>query len=72
MSLIFPNSTAIQEISNVAENQVTVTWKSGSSYTYNLSNPDKFIMDLNEVVSSSASVGSFVNSQIQQNMMQLV
>ena len=72
MAYIFPNSTAIQEISEVTDNQVSVTWNSGSSYTYKLADSGQFILALDKVVSSNASIGSFVNSQIQQNMMQLV
>jgi hypothetical protein len=72
MVYLFPNSTAIREISEVVDDKVSVTWNSGSSYTYHLADAEQFIMTLNEIVSSKASIGSFINSQIHQNMMQLV
>lgn len=72
MAHTFPNSTAIREISEVKDNQVSVTWVSGSSYTYNLTDAEQFIGALNAVMQSKGSIGSFINSQIHQNMMQLV
>jgi hypothetical protein len=71
MSYNFTKSTAITSISDVVENKVNITWKSGSTYTYTLSDAEKFISNLTEIISSGGSVGRFVNSQIQQNLLQL-
>jgi hypothetical protein len=71
MSYNFTKSTAITSISDVVENKVNITWKSGSTYTYTLSDAEKFISNLTEIISSGGSVGRFVNSQIQQNFLQL-
>lgn len=71
MSYNFTKSTAIASISDVVEGKVDITWKSGSTYTYTLSNVEQFMSNLSEIVSSGGSVGRFVNSQIQQNNLQL-
>jgi hypothetical protein len=69
----FPNSTAISEISEITENQVAITWTSGSkTYQYELSNPRQFSMDLKSIVKNKGSIGRFINSQIQKNYMRQV
>ena len=72
MSFNFTKSTAISSISDVVEGQVQITWTTGGTYTYSIDDAEKFMTALNEVVSSGSSVGRFVNSQIQQNSLQLV
>lgn len=72
MSFNFTKSTAISSISDVVEGKVQIAWKNGGAYTYSVSDVEKFMNSLNEIVSSGNSVGRFVNSQIQQNELQLV
>jgi hypothetical protein len=64
----YPNSTAIESISDLIDNKVTIKWKNGNSYTYTVLNPESFLKDLSDV----KSVGSFVNRKIQENALQLV
>lgn len=71
MSYNFTKSTAISSISDVDDNKVSITWTSGSTYTYTLTDAEMFMSNLANIVSTGGSVGSFVNSQIQQNMLQL-
>ena len=72
MSYNFTKSTAIISISDVVENKVDITWKSGSTYTYTLADAEMFMSNLSEIISTGGSVGHFVNSQIQQSALQLV
>jgi hypothetical protein len=71
MAYVFTKSTAISQISDVENNQVKITWTNGDTYIYELVNAERFVIALAEIVDSGASVGRFVNSQIQQNMLQL-
>lgn len=71
MSYTFTKSTAISSISDVVEGKVDITWKTGKTYTYNISDVERFVTMLSETVSSDGSVGRFVNSQIHQNVLQL-
>ena len=71
MSYTFTNSTAISSISDVVEGKVDITWTTGKTYSYNISDAEQFASMLSEIVSSGGSVGRFVNSQIQQNVLQL-
>lgn len=71
MTYNFTKSTAISSISDVVDNTVSITWTSGSTYTYTLSDAEKFATSLAEIVSTGGSVGRFVNLQIQQNALQL-
>lgn len=68
----FTKSTAITSISDVVENKVDITWKSGSTYTYTIADVEMFVSNLSEIVGTGGSVGRFVNSQIQQSALQLV
>jgi hypothetical protein len=68
----FPKSTAISEISDVTDDTVKITWKVGNSYTYHIEDVADYSRLLDEVVASNASIGSFVNSQIQQKNLSLV
>jgi hypothetical protein len=68
----FPKSTAISEISDITNDTVKITWKAGNSYTYHIEDVADYSRLLDEVVASNASIGSFVNSQIQQKNLSLV
>lgn len=57
-------SSAIENISEVQNGQVTVTFNGGRDYTYNVTDPDNFIEDLNLVIENEDSVGKFINLAI--------
>jgi hypothetical protein len=69
----FPNSSAIESISDVIDNKLTITWKNGKTYTYTLTNPENFLSEYSAVLSTkSQSIGRFVNRQIQENALQVI
>jgi len=57
-------SSAIENISDVQNGQVTVTFNGGRDYTYTVSDPAEFISDLNLVIENEDSVGKFINLAI--------
>lgn len=57
-------SSAIENISEVQDGQVTVTFNGGRDYTYNVANPSSFVADLNLVIENEDSVGKFINLAI--------
>ena len=57
-------SSAIDNISDVQDGQVTVTFNGGRDYTYNVADPDTFVSDLNMVIENEDSVGKFINLAI--------
>jgi hypothetical protein len=65
-------SSAIENISEIQDEQVTITFNGGREYTYKVADPDNFVAQLNEVISNDKSVGSFVNSAIRGDQLQNV
>ncbi len=59
-------SSAIEKISDVQDDQVTVTFNGGRDYTYKVADPSNFITDLNTVISKQESVGRFINTSIRE------
>ena len=57
-------SSAIENITEVQNGQVTVTFNGGRDYTYNVSDPAGFVADLNLVIENEDSVGKFINLAI--------
>lgn len=57
-------STAIENITDVQDDQVTITFTGGRDYTYKVTDPAAFVSQLNEVISNDESVGRFVNTAI--------
>lgn len=57
-------SSAIDNISDVQDGQVTVTFVGGRDYTYNVADPDTFVSDLEMVIENEDSVGKFINLAI--------
>jgi hypothetical protein len=57
-------SSAIENISEVQDGQVTVTFNGGRDYTYNVTDPAEFVADLNLVIENEDSVGKFINLAI--------
>ena len=63
--MINVNSSAIQSISEVTENnEVTIVFANGKPYTYEVSDVDAWNNDLSDVISEDESVGRFVNKAI--------
>lgn len=59
-------SSAIENISDVQDDQVTVTFNGGRDYTYKVADPSNFITSLNEVIAQQDSVGRFINTAIRE------
>ena len=57
-------SSAIENITDVQDGQVTVTFNGGRDYTYSVSDPSTFVADLNMVIENEDSVGKFINLSI--------
>ena len=57
-------SSAIENISDVQEGQVTVTFNGGRDYTYSVTDPANFVSDLQLVIDNEDSVGKFINLAI--------
>ena len=65
-------SSAIENIAFADDNQVTVTFKGGRDYLYNVSDLEGFQNDLNDVIEEGESVGRFVNRAIRAQLLQTV
>ncbi len=57
-------SSAIDNISDVVDNQITITFKGGRDYVYTVSNVEKFVTELTNTINTNASVGRYVNDSI--------
>ena len=71
---MFPKftSSAIESISDVIDDQVTVTFTGGRDYTYGVVNAEQFILSLTETINSDGSVGKFFNNALRENQLTLV
>ena len=66
------NSSAIENISDVADEKVTITWNGGRDYTYGVKDVEQFVSALSTVISEQKSVGQFVNRAIRnQDLVQI-
>ena len=57
-------SSAIENISEVQNEQVTITFNGGRDYTYTVADPANFVSDLQLVIDNEDSVGKFINLAI--------
>jgi len=57
-------SSAIENISDVQNGQVTITFNGGRDYTYGVQDVEQFVAQLSEVITKSESVGRFINTAI--------
>ena len=57
-------SSAIDNISDVQDGQVVVTFNGGRDYTYDVADPANFVSDLQLVIDNEDSVGKFINLAI--------
>ena len=57
-------SSAIDNISDVQDGQVVVTFNGGRDYTYDVADPAEFLSNLQLVIDNDDSVGKFINLAI--------
>lgn len=57
-------SSAIENISDVDNGQVSITFNGGREYTYQVTDPANFVEDLQLVIENEDSVGRFINLAI--------
>ncbi len=57
-------SSAIENISDVQNEQVTITFNGGRDYTYGVQDVEQFVSQLSNVIANSESVGRFINTAI--------
>lgn len=57
-------SSAIENISDVQDGKVTITFTGGRDYTYSVQDVEQFISQLSAVIAEQQSVGRFVNNAI--------
>ena len=58
------NSSAIDNISDVQDGQVVVTFNGCRDYTYEVADPADFVSNLQLVINNEDSVGKFINLAI--------
>ena len=58
------SSSAIESISDLNGDQVTVTFNGGREYTYKAAQPETFVAYLQRVITEQQSVGGFINKAI--------
>ena len=72
---MFPTftSTAIESIKEGTKaHQVEVTFNGGRSYTYALTDVERFVSELNTTVTANQSVGRYVNNSIKSGLLTAV
>ena len=57
-------SSAIENISDVQDGKVTITFNGGRDYTYGVQDVEQFVSQLSNVIANSESVGRFINTAI--------
>lgn len=57
-------SSAIENISEVQDGKVTITFNGGRDYTYGVQDVEQFVAQLTNVIANSESVGRFINTAI--------
>ena len=62
-------SSAIDAISTEGDN-INITFAGGREYSYTTEDVSKFTADLSDVITNEESVGKFVNTQLQQKVLQ--
>lgn len=65
-------SSAIENISDVEDGKVIITFNGGRDYTYAVTDVEKFVSQLTEVITQNNSVGGFVNMAIRENLMTVI
>jgi hypothetical protein len=63
-------SSAIENISDVENGQVTITFNGGRDYTYGVQDVEQFVAQLSAVIADpEGSVGRFVNTAIRNDQL---
>jgi hypothetical protein len=65
-------SSAIENISDVQDGKVTITFNGGREYDYSVPNVEQFVSELTNVIENDGSVGRFVNTAIKSEQLQTV
>ncbi len=65
-------SSAIKSISDIEDGKVIITFNGGRDYTYAVTDVEKFVSQLTEVITQKDSVGGFVNMAIRENLMAVI
>jgi hypothetical protein len=65
-------SSAIENISDVQNGQVTITFNGGRDYTYGVQDVEQFVAQLSAVIAEQQSVGRFVNAAIRSDQLVVV
>jgi hypothetical protein len=58
-------SSAIENISDVQDGKVTITFNGGRDYTYGVADVEQFVSQLSAEIAKGQSVGRFINRSIQ-------
>ena len=72
--IMFPTftSSAIEKISPVENDQVTITFTGGRDYTYGVSDAERFVTEMTSTITEGKSVGQFVNRALRSDLLTLV
>ena len=65
-------SSAIENISEVQDGKVTITFNGGRDYTYGVQDVEQFVTQLSNVIANSESVGRFINTAIRSEQLQVI
>jgi len=57
-------SSAIENISDVNDGKVSITFTGGRQYNYSVQDVEQFVAQLSTVIAEQKSVGRFVNNAI--------
>lgn len=71
---MFPvfTSSAIENISDVENGQVTITFNGGRDYTYGVADVERFVTEMTNTISQGDSVGRYVNNALRSDLLTLV
>ena len=58
------SSSAIENISDVEDGKVTITFNGGRDYTYGVADVEQFVSQLSAEIAKGQSVGRFINTSI--------
>ena len=58
------SSSAIENISDVEDGKVTITFNGGRDYTYGVADVEQFVSQLSAEIAKGQSVGRFINRSI--------
>ena len=72
--IMFPafTSSAIENISDVENGQVTITFNGGRDYTYGVADVERFVTEMTNTITQGDSVGRYVNNALRSDLLTLV